>query len=81
MKKGKGDFNRMGLKEREKKFAAVKKAFCPNKGLLAEKLLNSVPTVSKNKEQSKPKNQRRKLRLGPRFSFCLESIKEAIKKL
>jgi len=81
MTKGKEDFNRLGLKEQEKKVAAVKRAFCPNKGNLAEKLLRPANRVPKNKEESKPKSKRRKSRLGPRFRYCLESIKEAIKKL
>lgn len=81
MKKGEDNFNCLGLKEREKKFAAVKKAFRPNKGNLAEKLLMPGNRVSKKREEPKLKSQRRKLRLGPRFRTCLESIKETIKKL
>jgi len=81
MKKGKEDFNRLGSKEQEKKVAAVKRAFCLNKGSLAEKLLIPGNRVSKKREEPKPKSQHRKSRLGPRFSSCLESIKEAIKKL
>ena len=81
MKKGKEDFNRLDPKEKREKFEAVKKAFRLNKGNLVEKLLRPANRVPKNKEEPKPKSQRHKSRLGPRFRSCLESIKEAIKKL